>query len=1288
MKYLLKKRIVIFLTFLGICSILSASENSLDYLMGDRTARKSGIIAGNKVRTLFYNYGVVGGDITGSSPEGEWPIGSGNSYIGDVSILVGVELPRKWEKKAEIDANSIAVVDGKTFEVLDAQTYLNEYLDTVRVISPNTLRIKGIDYNINHYFYGCKSLHIYPDSLMHFMYQDTVYYVGTNDGPRGATDSPGGAANISWTFEPLPGFADPNQDYVPLMTDLDLEGDGKPDTWPWLWPDHPDWVDANGIPEWNGYFGRGISSADEETFFYMDDASDYEFNFEKNGTGQLVFLPDSSNSARYGLGLRVKVRAMQWAHFMAQDMIFWLYEIENFSDIDYNKVSFGMIVGTLSGGRCNDHIDAQDDLSYFDMEENMCYSWDAPPAYSPCFDGPVGYVGYAYLESPGNPYDGIDNDGDYWKDPSSIPPQFTEADFEPVTFNVGDKIVLIDENTYEREVVTIDELPLMVTTQGRTVTIYPNVSYSEIIGNLFDDDFDGLIDENYNAHYLYRVKPLRAEVSPKPPLRFKNFITGQGVENKMIDESRDDRVDNDGDWNPATDDVGADGKPGTRDEGEGDGLPTPGEPNFDATDIDESDQIGLTSFNYFTPPGKVRMNDDYNWDISSPGGLWNRMQPGNYDEISLEPVDGDFIYGSGYFPLRKGQTERFSLGLVYGSDEAELYKNKQVAQQIYDENYNFTRPPETPIVKAVIGDRKITLYWDDAAEFSEDPWLGNDFEGYRIYRSTVEGFNDINMITNAYGNKQFYKPIAQFDLVNNIKGNYVGDLNISSGISFYMGNDNNGLETDEGIVHSWTDTTVENGKMYLYAVVSYDRGGSHLGIPPAECSKRAVYSGSAWNLGTNVVVVRPGGYVSGYEPAQVMGTISHPQGLGSGTVHVNVINSSQLPDRWSGQTRELEIRFFDTSNDDYDNNSNWFKTPADSTDDLNNNHYPDEGEPNFNSLDPAEALCQITTGWYLVDVTTSNEDTVVYPQEKVMLPQSKLPLIGAGMNEPDLASLWQPPMAYRLPSNELGFEILFENDWIIELDNPKSGWEGESNVAVLVGQAPNGYRNGDPLVLMTGVSGTSLAFEDYPSKTTNFNMSLLNDTSPYPLAFAYDDQGEMGLSKEDKILILRKLPDNKYYPTWEITFSDDIDPDARDQYHFYFKRPFMNQDLFRFTVQGPVVYEEIAEESLDQVKVVPNPYYAAASWEFRGSAAAASSLVGRGDRRIAFINVPQNATIRIYTVRGDLVHILKHDGSVSDRIFWDLRTKDGVEIAYGVYIFHVSIPFSDKSYTGKFAVIK
>src|SRR5436190_18907003 len=54
--------------------------------------------------------------------------------------------------------------------------------------------------------------------------------------------------------------------------------------------------------------------------------------------------------------------------------------------------------------------------------------------------------------------------------------------------------------------------------------------------------------------------------------------------------------DEDMDWNQDLDDVGADGVAGTHDTGEGDGMPTAGEPNFDQTDLNESDQIGLTGF--------------------------------------------------------------------------------------------------------------------------------------------------------------------------------------------------------------------------------------------------------------------------------------------------------------------------------------------------------------------------------------------------------------------------------------------------------------------------------------------------------------------------------------------------------------------------------------------------------------------------------------------------------------------------------------------------------------------
>ena len=106
-----------------------------------------------------------------------------------------------------------------------------------------------------------------------------------------------------------------------------------------------------------------------------------------------------------------------------------------------------------------------------------------------------------------------------------------------------------------------------------------------------------------------------------------DYTTGLGSNDPLLDEARDDGIDNDGDWDPLIDDLGADGVALTGDAGEGDGFPTNGEPHFDKTDVDESDQIGLNAFEYFSPPGAVRMRDDQ--------GLWDRMAPGHFDVVSL-----------------------------------------------------------------------------------------------------------------------------------------------------------------------------------------------------------------------------------------------------------------------------------------------------------------------------------------------------------------------------------------------------------------------------------------------------------------------------------------------------------------------------------------------------------------------------------------------------------------------------------------------------------------------------
>ena len=63
----------------------------------------------------------------------------------------------------------------------------------------------------------------------------------------------------------------------------------------------------------------------------MNDNNDLEFNYPENNIWNVEFKPDSTNLSRNGLGLEVRVRGMQWQQFMAQDCLFWLYEITNTS---------------------------------------------------------------------------------------------------------------------------------------------------------------------------------------------------------------------------------------------------------------------------------------------------------------------------------------------------------------------------------------------------------------------------------------------------------------------------------------------------------------------------------------------------------------------------------------------------------------------------------------------------------------------------------------------------------------------------------------------------------------------------------------------------------------------------------------------------------------------------------------------------------------------------------------------------------------------------------------------
>jgi hypothetical protein len=138
------------------------------------------------------------------------------------------------------------------------------------------------------------------------------------------------------------------------------------------------------------------------------------------------------------------------------------------------------------------------------------------------------------------------------------------------------------------------------------------------------------------------------------------------------------------------------------------------------------------------------------------------------------------------------------------------------------------------------------------------------------------------------------------------------------------------------------------------------------------------------------------------------------------------------------------------------------------------------------------------------------------------------------------------------------------------------------------------------------------------------------------------------------------------------------------------KLTFVNADPVIMELESPltaafgdrVVPHSPSVASPRGVWVVPNPYRAAAAWE-------RTSVPGDVfTRHLDFMGLPRaRATIRIYTLAGDLVQVIDHDGSNGDgQAPWDLISRNGQDVESGIYLFTVESALGHQ--VGRFVVIR
>ena len=105
--------------------------------------------------------------------------------------------------------------------------------------------------------------------------------------------------------------------------------------------------------------------------------------------------------------------------------------------------------------------------------------------------------------------------------------------------------------------------------------------------------------------------------------------------------------------------------------------------------------------------------------------------------------------------------------------------------------------------------------------------------------------------------------------------------------------------------------------------------------------------------------------------------------------------------------------------------------------------------------------------------------------------------------------------------------------------------------------------------------------------------------------------------------------------------------------------------IYRFSTDDIVATTgdvNVAQNAMDAIRAVPNPYYGKSTYE-----------TNQLDNRVKITNLPQQATISIFSVSGTLIRKLKKDDSMTS-IDWDLKNDYGVPIASGLYVIHINSP--------------
>jgi hypothetical protein len=681
-----------------------------------------------------------------------------------------------------------------------------------------------------------------------------------------------------------------------------------------------------------------------------------------------------------------------------------------------------------------------------------------------------------------------------------------------------------------------------------------------------------------------------------------------------------------------------------------------------------------------------------------------RLTPGETHRIVMAIIFSEARYGFGPIPV----------DLTRPDPNDPIYEDflavKKTLQGIYDLGFIKASPPPRPDITLLPGDGQVTVLWNDGPVFTPDPTFEEfvqldphyrqyDFEGFRLWRSRTGEYSragdpddPLNPIASAINdeNPEYdLTLLGQWDLQNGITTlpegiDILDSIEDGKGDLIVIRADTLTLGEDTGLRFSFIDrgdpgVPLINGYKYNYCIESYDYNSTSL--PQSALS---TYNGLFFQSDN---IAMPRSNASSF--IQAAGTLIHVDE--DGTILDDETPDDILPleeflDEYPGATDALSGFSVHVLADN-------------SVEDTNHEFIVDDINPDW-------------SGWSDdVQVTLHVEDTNgqnLYTGGEI---QSMFSMVYDSTSIPVTVTVFDPSDT-TVPLYEMDLEFFGNADWYHAPGLEAFGAidSDGNNVTSTLGDLeippgefdPLGFRGTDITMEWreAGADTLTLAVYDQGNRVT---VPVAEEENPRGMNWEFDPFGGqpggaflIGEPETFRLYIsgsMISVLSPERFPeagdVWTLkqrSFSEDItDTIISGQDTLITKylkpapRPLVPGVRYKVNLTGGG--QDWGQIDLTAIRVVPNPYLGAASFE------GASSPFDRPGGRIQFINLPPECTIRLYTISGNLVRVLEHTSDEAGTKDYDLRTREGFKLASGNYYYHVTTP-DGQSHLGRFAIIQ